>query len=656
MPDYDKYVMPQAEAFMGLQKKLGYEEAPTDVATIMANQNKFVDEFKVEPRSREQILAEQQGFFGDQDQKDMETQGSLALAKFGAGIANTPGSLLQAFTKNTGQLAGDMSKVAARKAALDRQGREFASTTAAAEERELRSTNFALAMDAVKVAAANGTLNQAQKTAAIKAGMEFGIGNAVRASDLVNKQASEAFNAQMLAAGKPEKIYGGKDASGKFVTVRVVPGREGQGLMAIDEDNPMKLLAIPKGFREITPSDHLAMTQAGGTDWSKAQKTTFTIPSRTSEDGWEQVNGVFVPDSGYFLTPDGGYANAIRPPKGSIVGDKASIITVGKADSAGRILTTVTPPNGQSYTQVTGVMARNPETGEITSEVIPISARAYSLKPFTTKTNEATGEREIVSNGNPLVFERPSAGVRNIDRGAKDVTSSARRIIAIVQTLDAGEELLGDLKKIIGPIASLKSFSTNRLASFIPKSRMKDYLSWFESSAGQTALTLFERTVQKSDIVSDRYALGEQAIVAETVPKFEFSKNPEAALVQFQEYLRQKQNQLSNERHNLDPDGVPRYALDEVPIGDEKDPFKFFDETLRAGPTSHFDYLTKIVSDKTLPADLTGVFVSITGAQLRYIMENSDDPNKAAAYTNPDGSLKDNILIDARRLLNVTGY
>mgnify|MGYP006108528121 CR=1 FL=1 len=33
-----------------------------------------------------------------------------------------------------------------------------------------------------------------------------------------NKSKSEAFNAQMLFAGKPEKIYGGTDASGKYVT------------------------------------------------------------------------------------------------------------------------------------------------------------------------------------------------------------------------------------------------------------------------------------------------------------------------------------------------------------------------------------------------------------------------------------------------------
>ena len=651
-PDYDKFVVPQAEAFMGIQKQLGYEQLPTDVASIMENQNKYLDEFKIEPRSKEEILAEQAGFFGNQDQRDMETQGSLALAKFGAGIANTGGSLLQALTGNTSQLAGDLSKVAAQKAALDRQQKEFAYSVAAKEKTEERSTNLSLALDAVKTAAANGTSNTAQTNAAIKMAMDFGIGNAQKAADLVNKQKSEGFNAAMLAAGKPEVMYGGiNPETKKYESFRSQMGREGQGPMAIDKIDPLKLNALPDWARPQTAASNLANTQSGQTDWSKAQKTTFTIPSKTSGDGWEQVQGVFVPDSGYYLTPDGNYTTAVRPPPGSIVGDKANIIKVGDADGAGRILVTVTPPNGISYTQLAAVETVNVDG---VREVIPVTGQAYSLKPFTTTTNEETGEREIVSDGNPLVFERESPGIANINRSVQDVTSSARRVTAIVQTLDAGEELLGKLKNVIGPMASLKAFSTNRLASFIPAGRFKDVATFFTSVEGQKALQLFERTVQKSDIVSDRYALGEQMIVKETVPKLEFSKSPEAALVQFQEYLRQKQNQLSNERHGLDPENVPRYALDRVPTGGERDPFMFFDQTLPAGATSHFDYLTKIASDTTRPADLEGVFVNITGAQLEYIMRDNTQEGKESAYLNSDGSLKDNILVDASRMIQLS--
>ena len=649
MPDYDKYVMPQAEAFMGLQKKLGYEEAPTDVATIMANQNKFVDEFKVEPRSREQILAEQQGFFGDQDQKDMETQGSLGLAKFGAQIANTPGSLLQAITANTPSLAEDMSKIAARKAALDRQGREFAATTAATEERELRSTNFALALDAVKTAAANGKLNQAQKNAAIDAGMKFGIVNAQQAADLVNKEASEAFNAQMIFAGKEEEIYYKKDAQGKYTSIRVRPGPQGQGLMMINEDSPLELLPIPEGYRPISGADHLAQTQAGGTDWSKAQKTTFTIPSQTSPDGWQQVSGVFVPNDGYYLTPDGGYATAVRPPAGSIIGSKSEVVQVTPTpDSAGRIFTTVTPPNGAAFSYVSQLQRLN-DKGELVS--INIEKPAYSLNKAEYTTNDA-GQR-VYQGGNPLVFERPKVGVAFEQMSQEQILSSRGKMEAHVYTLEAGEQLLAEIRNAIGPVATLKNLSNN-LAGFLPAGDLKKLAQHFETEQAREALLLFERTIQKSENLSDRYAVAEQKIIAETAPKLSFIKDPEVAMAGFQKYLNRVQNMLADERHSLDP-SKPRLALDLVPTGTEKDPFKFFDESLPAGPTSHFDFLTMMASDVTRPIDLSNVNVSITGKQLRYLMRNSTVPNKAGAYTNQDGSIKDNILVNGKVIIDLTG-
>ena len=75
-------------------------------------------------------------------------------------------------------------------------------------------------------------------------------------------------------------------------------------------------------------------------------------------------------------------------------------------------------------------------------------------------------------------------------------------------------------------------------------------------------------------------------------------------MVELQKYINSIQNRLANERHSLDPT-KPRLALDLMPTGSERDPFKFYDPSLPAGPTSHFDYLTMIASDTTKPADLS---------------------------------------------------
>ena len=649
MPDYGG-VEDYAKQFMDIRKAMGVKDAPTDVATIMTNQNKFLEPFKIEPRSREEILAEQQGFFGDQDQKDLETQGSLALAKFGAQVAQTPGSLLQALTANVPSMATDMSKVAAQKAALDRSQKEFAYSTAAAEEREQRTTDLNLALDAVKTAAANGKSNAAATNAAIDAAMKFGIGNAQEAADLVNKSKAEAFNAQMLFAGKEEKIYGGVNpTTGKYEGFRTTFGREGQGRMAVDPNNPLKLNAIPEWADPISNADHLAMTQAGGTDWSKAQKTTFTIPNSASADGWQQVEGVFVPGSGYYLTPDGSYETAVRPPANSIVGSKGDVVDVAAPDSVGRIYVTVKPPNGEAYSYLSAIQRKNAD-GELVST--NISNPAYSLNKAEYSTNDA-GQR-VYEGGNPLVYEKAPIETAFEELTTGQIEKSRGKIEAHVYTLEAGELLLAQMRDVIGPGATLKAFSTNNVAAFIPQGRLKELAQFFKTSKGREALLLFERTIQKSENLSDRYAVAEQKIISELAPKLSFFKDPEGAMVEFQKYLNSVQNRLANERHSLDPT-KPRMALDLMPTGSERDPFKFFDNALPAGPTSHFDYLTMIASDDTTPADLSKINVSITGKQLEYIMRNSTVPNKQGAYKNRDGTYKSEVLVNANTMISLAG-
>ena len=223
---------------------------------------------------------------------------------------------------------------------------------------------------------------------------------------------------------------------------------------------------------------------------------------------------------------------------------------------------------------------------------------------------------------------------------------------AHVYTLEAGERLLAEIRNAIGPVATLKNLSNN-LAAFLPAGDLKKLAQHFETEEARNSLLLFERTIQKSENLSDRYAVKEQEIIAELVPKLSFVKDPEVAMAGFQNYLLRVQNMLENERHSLDPT-KPRLALDRMPTGSKTDPFKFFDQALPAGATSHFDYLTMIASDSRMPADLSKINVSITGRQLEYIMRNSTLPNKESIYKKPDGSYKENILINASTMINLT--
>ena len=225
-----------------------------------------------------------------------------------------------------------------------------------------------------------------------------------------------------------------------------------------------------------------------------------------------------------------------------------------------------------------------------------------------------------------------------------------------VVVLDAGQKLLESLPDTIGPIATLKAISTNNVAAFLPEGKLKDLAQHFKTIEGREALALFERTIQTSLALSDRYAVAEQNIIAELVPKLSFVKDPEASMVELQGFLVNIQNRLANERHRLDPANTPRLNITTPPSGQADDPFKFYDPALPAGPTSHFDYLTMIASDATNPVDLSKIKVSITGPQLEYIMRDALIPqaDKESTYKKPDGSYKENILINANQLIDLT--
>ena len=113
---------------------------------------KQLEPFLTKPRTKEEILKEQQAFFGDDTQADTKTQALLALARYGSQVAQTPGSLLQALVTPAGTLATDFSKIAASQSATERAAKEFAYKTEMAEKQALEEQQLELALGALKTA------------------------------------------------------------------------------------------------------------------------------------------------------------------------------------------------------------------------------------------------------------------------------------------------------------------------------------------------------------------------------------------------------------------------------------------------------------------------------------------------------------------------
>ena len=158
LPDYAKMDFGNIQAgtnrFMDLLTPYA-KSGQADPSELISTREGLLEQYLKEPRSKEDILADQTAFFGDQDQKDLETQSSLALAKFGAQVAQTPGSLLQALTGSTPEFATDLSKVAAQKADLDRKAKEFAYNTEQKEKAQLEGQKLSIAMSSIEEAARN---------------------------------------------------------------------------------------------------------------------------------------------------------------------------------------------------------------------------------------------------------------------------------------------------------------------------------------------------------------------------------------------------------------------------------------------------------------------------------------------------------------------
>lgn len=129
-----------------LSKYLPTKRSPQD---LQSQYQELLKPYMREPQSREELLTQAQDFFGADDQKNMELQAFLALAKAGGTVANTPGSLLQALTAGGATLAGDLAPIASSKAASDRALKEFAFKESMRQEDELDGQMLKMTQDAI---------------------------------------------------------------------------------------------------------------------------------------------------------------------------------------------------------------------------------------------------------------------------------------------------------------------------------------------------------------------------------------------------------------------------------------------------------------------------------------------------------------------------
>ena len=556
---------------------------------VNAERQEFLKEYLTDPRSKEEILTEQQDFFGGADQQNLETQGSLALAKFGAQIANTPGSLLQALTGNTSELATDLSKVAARKADLDRKAKEFAYGTAAQERKQLSSEELSVALAAMETSdLSKKTLDQAKFDVA-KTAIAQGLTMEQTNNATFNKALQLNLNANTAHSTLAPDNYGKEttNSEGKKTLDTKLGFRTGDGIYYYDDSGDFVLM--PAEYTKYSDARIKSAIASGTLDLKDASPQNFVIPDATTPSGFKQMAGYELNGS-FYVSPTGNASEATLAPEGYIRGTMNDVLDI-KTDEVGRTFITFKAGEFQGQTMLSSI-----KEGETT---LPL---AFKPQLPVYKTNE-DGEKYLAS-GNPLVKQMDYTGIKYENLSSKRVGDIQRNVIDIVSALNGSEEVLGAIPDAIGAVNGIKSFVTNTISPFVPDSQEK-WSTYMATEQGKSMMKNWSRTFIKAAALSDRYAVAEQEItsaLAEDPTKFWTS--PEGSLVRFQELTRNLVNGLEDRRAVLANQAPLRIMP--VPSGTRNDPFIYSGK-------GQFDYVSLLAGNPKV--DLSNSYMRLTNQE-----------------------------------------
>ena len=570
-----------------------------DANTLGAANMKTLDPYLTKPRTKEEILAEQQGFFGDDTQADAEIQALLALAKYGSKVSQTPGSLLQALVTPAGDFATDLSKVAATKSAAERKAKEFAYNTAAAEKEAERTQKLSIMQNAINTAASNASSSANALRSVASEAAKLGLTFAKDEQAIVNKMTEMAWTANnQYGVLGTETWVKQKDDGGYEAPISVRRTPDGPKYW-----NNGRLEKIPEGYFQADASTLKVLGATGGLDTTSASRVNLLVPDKTSLSGYTQTAGFFLNGS-YYYNPDGsGSTNgAVPAPRGFIVGEEKDILQVAEPDSVGRIFATYKSGPNAGKSILTGIVGQDGEAKVIEGVAHELVEPVYETKP--------DGSR-VLLRGNPMVENAGKSGLNYANMTPNQVENAQRKVADMTAALNQGNELLAAIPQAVGPLNSIKSFASNNIAMFVPDS-WSSFTEFAGTERGRQQMQLFGRTLARAAALSDRYAVAEQQLITQLAEDPSgFFKNPDMSAVRFQELMRTLQNELAENRALLGDTDILRVRA--VPTGTVNDPF------LYSAP-GHFEYLTISGANG---ANLDGMVLRMTAQEAR----NAGVPN-----------------------------
>lgn len=589
-----------ASDYMGIMKP--YLDQMTGGAGLDIDQSmEKLAPFLPKTKTSDDILKEYRDLLGSDADDAAKTQAYLALVKAGQSIAGSDKPLLGAAIDAAGEVAPDLSKIAAAKAEQDRAIKLAARKESVSRDDALRSAQLNVANAALgRAAAASATLENAILSAQ-KEAVNYGLkleGDAVKA---VNDTAVRNWSAANQYGVTATETWGKYDPKTKKVDIIGVR-RTADGVKYIDGNNG-RLIDVPEGYAPYSKDAFAAAHGTGEIDFSKAKKVNLlipdiastgpdgtTIPARGSKSGFNQFAGFFL-NGNYYYSPTGEAKDAIKAPQGFIEGNEADVLEVAPPDGVGRVKVTIKagPRAGESFiTKVNGV---------------EFGGAAYALEPAVRDDNGA-----LVS-GNPLVETVKNPGIPAAQLPESTIRSNQNKVISISNALNSANEVLGSIPDAVGPLNTVKAWTSNVVGSVAPDS-WDNMVEFAATERGRRRMELFSRNLARALALSDRYAVREQELIAAlNEDPAGFFKNPDMSTVRFQELMRILQNELTFARGIIsDQEDIP--ILREIPTGGKNDPIIF-------EAPGQYEALTITAATAGGKDKLDGLFIEMTAEEAR---------------------------------------
>ena len=558
--------------------------------------------FLPKTKTSDEILKEYQDLLGSDADDAAKTQAYLALVKAGQSIAGSGKPLLGAVVDAAGEVAPDLSKIAAAKAEQERAIKLAARKEATSREDALRSAQLNVANAALgRAAAASASLENAVLSAQ-KEAVNYGLkleGDAVKA---VNDTAVRNWSAANQYGTTATETWGKYNPTTKKVDIIGVR-RTANGPMYVTSGGYKK---VPEGYAPYSKDAFAAAHGTGEMDLSKADKIKAILipdievtnadgsvtPATGDPSGYNQFAGFYL-NGNYFYSPTGEAKDAIKAPQGFLIGEKNEILQVAPTpDKAGRIAVTI--------------IGGNQRLGE--SFFSKIEGKVFPAKSFELEAAKYDDDGRLVS-GNPLVTTEPNPGIPTAEMAAPRINRLQEQVTANAKAMQAANSVLLGIGEAVGPLNTVKAFTSNFVAPLAPDF-MAGALEFASQPRNQREMELFGRNLARALSLSDRYAVREQELIAQlNEDPVGFFKSPEMSTVRFQELMRYLQNDLTFYRGILSDSEEIGY-LNKIPTGTRNDPIIF-------EAPGQYDYLSITAANAGGADKLNGMFIEISADEAR---------------------------------------